>query len=132
MYKIISDKNLLWYKPTGIMRGKVIMAYIKGVLEDPDYQAGLLEFIDLSGVSEWQLSLAEIEHVTHFDSIDMSPIKKIAKTGIYAPTDIAFGMARMYQSLAERYHAHICISKQMQEVVRYLGFSMEDLADLIK
>jgi len=112
------------------MSGEVIMAYIQGVLNHADYKTGLLEFIDLSGVTEWQLSHTEVEKVTYFDNVDMTPIKRIAKTGIYAPTDVAFGMARMYQSLAEKYHSHIFISKQLDEALSYLGFSTDDLEKL--
>ena len=127
MFTIDTTKNLLIYRPEGVINGESIMGYIQGVLRDPDYQPGLLEYIDLSGVSEWQLSHSEVEKVTHFDNLDMAPIKKISRTGIYAPTDVAFGMARMYQALAEKYHSSIFISKNQDEVLKYLGCSGDDI-----
>ncbi len=131
MYKIIKNKRLLIYKPEGVLTDTGIMDYINRVLQDADFKAGLLEFIDLSSVTEWQLTHSEVEKITFFDNVDMSPIKKIAKTGIYAPTDIAFGMARMYQTLAERYHSDIFISKDLEEATQYLGFSAKDIAALL-
>ena len=123
MFKIFKDRNLLLYRPDGIMSTEVILAYIQGVLTHQDFQPGLIEFIDLGAVSEWRLSISEVEKITQFDNVDMTPIKRIIKTGIYAPTDVAYGMARMYQSLAERYHAHIFISKHLEETLQYLGLS---------
>ena len=126
-FVIIPGKNLIIYRPSGVLTAADIIGYIKNVLKDENFVEGLLEFIDLSQVQEWKLGHQDVEKVTYFDFNGMGTIKKISKSAIWAPTDIAFGMARMYQSFAEKYNDKIFISKELQETVDYLGVDLLDI-----
>jgi hypothetical protein len=126
-YSIVPEKKLIIYRPFGILTGNDIIDYIKNVVADESFSEGLLEFIDLSQVKEWNLGHQDVEKVTFFDFNGMGTIKKISKSAIWAPSSIAFGMARMYQSFAEKYNDKIYISMELQEALDFLGVTSEDI-----
>jgi hypothetical protein len=117
----------LIYHPVGELNASDILNYIHNVLSDPDYQIGLLEYINLSQVTKWSISHRDVEGIVHYDGKETQSIKQISKTGVWAPQEIAFGMARMYQILAEKYHHKIFISKNESEVLEYLNLSKQIL-----
>jgi hypothetical protein len=102
-----------------------IIDYIKNVVADENFVEGLSEFIDLSQVQEWKLGHQDVEKVTYYDFNGMGTIKKISKSAIWAPSSIAFGMARMYQNFAEKYNDKIFISKDLQETLDFLGIDSD-------
>ncbi len=104
-----------------------IIDYIQNVVKDGSFKDGLFEYIDLSIVDEWKLDHLDVEKVTYFDSDGTGTTKKIAKSAIYAPSDIAFGMARMYQNFAEKYNSNIFISRDENEALSYLDLQMNDV-----
>jgi hypothetical protein len=126
-YSIIPQRNLIIYRPTGTISAKDIIDYIQDVVNDENFSEGLLEYIDLSKVDEWKLDHNAVEKVTYIDSNGMGTIKKINKCAIFAPSDIAFGMARMYQNFAEKYNSNIYISRVLEDVLTFLELKKEDV-----
>lgn len=126
-FNIFPEKNLIIYRPVGIISATDIIDYIQNVVKDDKFKEGLMEYIDLSEVEDWQLDHQEVEKVTYVDSNGMGTVKKINKCAIFAPSDIAFGMARMYQNFADKYNSNIYISREMEDALAYLELKKEDV-----
>ena len=95
------SKNLLIYHPGGEINASNILNYIQNVLTNHHYQVGLFEYIYLSRVTKWSISHNDVEEIVQYDGNELQSIKQISKTGIWAPKEIAFEMAQMFQILAE-------------------------------
>jgi hypothetical protein len=126
-FNIFPEKNLIVYRPVGIISATDIIDYIQNVVKDHKFKEGLIEYIDLSQVEDWKLAHQEVEKVTYVDSNGMGTVKKINKCAIFAPSDIAFGMARMYQNFADKYNSNIYISREMEDALAYLELKKEDV-----
>ena len=126
-FYILPDKNLIVYRPVGIISATDIIDYIQNVIKDKDFKEGLIEYIDLSGVEDWKLDHQEVEKVTYVDSDGQGTVKKINKCAIFAPSDIAFGMARMYQNFADKYNSNIYISRKREDALGYLKLKEDDV-----
>ena len=77
------------------------------------------------------MDVVYVEKIVQHDETGLQSVKQISKTGIWAPKETAFGMARMYQILAEKYHHKIFISKLKSEVLEYLNLTENDVSDLM-
>ena len=126
-FNIFPEKNLIIYRPVGIISATDIIDYIQDVVKDDNFKEGLSEYIDLSKVEDWKLDHQEVEKVTYVDSNGKGTVKKINKCAIFAPSDIAFGMARMYQNFADKYNSNIYISREMEDALAYLELNKEDV-----
>ena len=81
-FNIFPEKNLIVYRPVGIISAADIIDYIQNVVKDHKFKEGLIEYIDLSKVEDWKLDHQEVEKVTYVDSNGMGTVKKINKCAI--------------------------------------------------
>jgi hypothetical protein len=126
-FNINPERNLIIYKPVGTISALDIIDYIQSVVKDADFREGMNEYIDLSEVENWNLDHQEVEKVTYVDSNGMETVKKTNKCAIFAPSDIAFGMARMYQNFADKYNSKIYISRELEDALAYIELKKEDV-----
>lgn len=78
-----------------------ILAGMDAYVNDDHYRPGRPELIDLSGVTETDLNFKLISSLLREVNTQVSGIKVTTKTVVYAPLDTLFGLARMYETLAE-------------------------------
>jgi hypothetical protein len=126
-FKINPQQNVIIYRPEGELSAADIISYIQEVIADKDFEQGMLEYIDLSAVKDWQMDHQDVEKVTYFDFDGINSIKKTERCAIFAPSEIAYGMARMYQNLAEKYNNNIFISRDEKAALAYLNLNSSDV-----
>lgn len=96
-----------------------LLAFFPRYWKSPDYDPLLDEFYDDSGVSEVTISgsgvrkLAEINLEMHLEA----PGVKVA---VYAPSDVAFGLNRMYQALVEPTASEMQVFRDRDEALDWL------------
>ena len=84
----------------------------------PDFNPYFAEIIDFGGVTRTNLSTETIWTMATTKSI----FDPGAKHVVIAPADFAFGLARMFQTLAEDSRPNFAIVKSHSEAYRLLGF----------
>ena len=124
-YEIRSDLNLIIYQPANVLTANDIYTFLENVVQDPEYKTDMLEFIDLSFVKKWEIQYNDFQAILSSQVNKGTKAKKIKKAGILAITDIAYGVARMYQSIAQSYGIEIYISRNRDEVLDFLDLSKD-------
>ena len=99
-YTFDEENNVLYTRFFGVITADDLKVQAENVCSDPRIGPGVRELVDLSGIEEIGGSVQAVEQNIR---IDRQHSEKLAglRTAIFAPTDLLFGFARIYQSLAE-------------------------------
>jgi len=113
------EHNILYTRFFGVVINDDMRDQAKAVAADPRIKTGVRELVDLAGVEEIQGSSSSLEDNIR---IDRAHSEKLAgmRTAIVASTDLMFGFARMYQTLAELQGSPLTV-----EVFRNVGDARE-------
>jgi len=99
-YTYDEEHNIIYTRFFGLVIDKDLKDQAETVAADPRIKPGARELVDLADVEEVQGSSNSLETNIR---IDRAHSEKLAgmRTAIVAVTDLMFGFARMYQTLAE-------------------------------
>ena len=86
----------------------------------PDVAEGTRELFDLSSATDAQISNAEVRQISDTDRRGPGRIVQMA---ILAETDIAFGMARMYQILTDEMSTEVQVFRDRAAAMAWLDLS---------
>ncbi|MBJ6370258.1 hypothetical protein [Sedimentitalea arenosa] len=100
-YTYFPDRQLLFLRLEGHITQRDIFRYFSKLENDRTWDHGCRELIDFSNLTNLDLSYQEMRTIrlrekSYYESLD-NPVLCV----IHAPEDTGFGMARMYQQLAE-------------------------------
>ncbi len=98
---VISSHNLVYSRYSGIILRHDIVAEMMRIYSGKNYRPGMDELVDLRQVTDVQITHPEMtDHVRQANLTHRNQLTPI-KVSFWAETTIAFGMARMFQSLTE-------------------------------
>jgi hypothetical protein len=97
IHRIDHERRLVIARGVGIFRRSDPFEYQQQVWSRPDV-VGFDELIDMSGVTEIDLSTPErMRQLAETSSHDDVPVGS-ARMAVVAPTDLTYGLARMYEA----------------------------------
>ncbi|WP_341863561.1 hypothetical protein [Gymnodinialimonas sp. 57CJ19] len=99
--RICLKRDFLLSISTGSVTFDDILAGMDDYLNDCNYRPGRPELIDLSGVTETDLNFKLMSSLVREVNDQVPGIKLTTKTVVCAPPGTLFGLARMYETLAE-------------------------------
>lgn len=101
-YTIEMDLNQrrVWFKALGVYSQADAFQSIQDMLNHPHFEAGFDVLVDMSEVQDVSLWGADVRDKVEFDRTLIDSIGA-AKWAFVAPTDLVFGLARMYQALMD-------------------------------
>ena len=122
------EKNRVMYtRFFGEVTAKDLRDQGEAVASDPRIGPGTRELVDLSNIENITGEASGLEQNIR---IDMQHSDKLAglRTAIIAPTDLLFGFARMYQSLAEVKDAPSTVEvfRTEEEARKWLGLDGDE------
>lgn len=108
-------------------RGLLVVT-VSGVVGDadfedakfPDVPPGTIELLDLSRAERTEISSGEIRRIAQRD---LSWPDRISRMAIVATSDVAFGLARMYQTLCDGMKTEVRIFRSRPEAEDWLGLA---------
>lgn len=122
-YRIDHDHRLVIAKGEGTLRDRDVFDYQRDVWSRADV-AGYDELVDMSGVKHIKIpSSARVKDLADL-AADMDPPQGSSKFAIVAPTDLAFGLGRMfeiYRGLNPRSNKQVAVFRTMKEALSWLG-----------
>jgi hypothetical protein len=119
-YHIDSARNLVVTHAVGVLTDEDVLRHKHRLAADPDFTAGMCELSDVRGVTDLRITP---EGVRAMVSTDVSHASRLQahKLAIVAAEDVVFGMARMYEVLAERHGPSVGVFRDVLEAARWLG-----------
>lgn len=104
----------------GTITDEEVLEYARRVAPDTEIPPGRRELIDLSGVEQTDVSGAGLREVADvFRAHDQTLFE--TKIAIVAPTDIAYGLARMYQAFRSDSPVLLQVFREREAAVYWLG-----------
>ena len=99
-YTYDEEHHVLYTRFFGVVIEKDLKDQAEAVAADPRIGPGARELVDLSGIEDIQGDSRALELNIQIDSAHREKLAGM-RTAIVASTDLLYGFARMYQSLAE-------------------------------
>jgi hypothetical protein len=90
--------NIIHY--IGEITDEGLMRFFEELALREDYDGDLPELDDMSGVTSWTVSSAGIHSLAKL-ALSVRAHAYGARTALYAPTDLSFGLSRMFQAFVE-------------------------------
>lgn len=105
----------------GVVTDADLMQAYESLLGDPQYDPTLHDLVDMSGVERLEVSAKAIrELVKRYARVDELGIR--TRLAIVAPSDVAFGVARMYEMLrGDDVPEEIHVFRAIAEAQAWLG-----------
>ena len=99
-YKIDREQDLIYTKVSGQLTIKMTIEYFKCIQEDENIRNDAIEIVDFDNVDDFTISYSDMRIITQ--SFQTAKSKKhILGTIFMSKSDVAYGIARMLQTLHE-------------------------------
>jgi hypothetical protein len=122
-YKYDQSRNLLLAEAKGVISVQELLIYFENVSEDLNIKSGFIEVVDLSEVTDLQISYSSAQKMTK--GWDKWEHKSHKGSIMYAPTDLSFGILRMMQTLID-------MEPGSKEILHLVTRNKDDIPELIR
>ncbi len=113
------------------LEGKVTLDDLKaGALEaysEEHIQNQIYQIIDFTSCSSFDLSSSDMQEIAKID-IEASKINPNIKIAIIAPSDLAFGMCRVYEAYADETGFDIMVLRSREEAASWIQEKLKNHA----
>ena len=107
-----------------IARGKVNVFELRDIyselIKHRDWQAGFDILCDYRSIEDFDVSSQDIDEITDWQSSIDSLIGN-GKCAVVASKDSVFGMSRMWEMISSERSQDICVFREMDDAVSWLG-----------
>ena len=132
-YDIFHEQKFVLIRLWGKIQINDILDMHKLYAANPVAERDYVEFADLGDVLKIDLNFSQIGAIITSREKIVSPDHAPNRAAIYAPTDVCYGMARMYQSIGDgRISTEIQVFATDLECLRYLNREEQTMAELRK
>ncbi|MBS0124411.1 hypothetical protein [Thetidibacter halocola] len=100
-YRIFPGDNLVVFQHWGTITTAETMATLIAMRTDPQANPDHQYFVDFSRVARFDVDFGRMLSHVGWLTRQAPPRRDGALTALYAPSDVAFGVARMYQSTGD-------------------------------
>jgi hypothetical protein len=90
-YKIDKDRRLVMSTGSGVFKKDEVLSHQGELLADPDFNPNYSQLVDFTRVTKFDLSAADVRILAERDVFAPD-----ARRAFIVPTELAFGLARMY------------------------------------
>ncbi|GMV82244.1 MAG: hypothetical protein AMXMBFR7_34280 [Planctomycetota bacterium] len=125
-YAIHPRTQLVLTVASGLVTDAELKALAKAQLDDPALPIRRREFCSLEGVTEAGVTRAGLQALVEHD-LRHVPRHESYRLTIAAPTDVSFGLARMYQLMVEPVLPECSVFREQAEALRWLEASPEEI-----
>lgn len=122
-YTIDHDRCLVLAKGRGVVAHNDVIEYQRTVWSRRDV-AGYNELVDMTEAERIVMPSREQVQQTAVMSAGMDPPSRPSRFAIVAPTDLAFGLGRMYQtyrSLEDKSTKEVGVFRRLEDALVFLG-----------
>jgi hypothetical protein len=118
-------RRIVTWRPRGVLSAPMVHEIHVYIAAEEAALGAFQRFTDLSALEGIHLTFLEIEEIAHsrIESYRGCPVK----SAIFAPTPLAFGLARMYEQLMRRSPIEVGVFSELEAAAAWLGMPVEFL-----
>ena len=125
-YEIRPESGLLLTTFSGVVTGREFIALYRSIFDDPAWRAGIDEFADLRDVTRLDVDRRALDEVHTLTRRAYRDADVGFRTAVIAPSDLSFGVARIYEAVAEDGPENVSVFRSADEGRAWLGVWAED------
>ena len=131
-YKILPDKKITYVHYTGVIDADDVVRAAKTNAAQPNFAPGMIELIDLREILEFDMSYRTMSNMIYrlgkLHTLHGPPAQEL----LLAENDVAFGMARMFESIVELAGGpNVHIARSEAEALLRLGRPERSISELL-
>ncbi len=115
-FSIDTEQRVILAEASGLLTIDDLISAQRRMQEDPDYDNAFRFLLDLRDVTEVQISSEELRLLADKSSFDST-----AKRAYVVPSELVFGMARVYSAFTTADPGALQIFRDMDEARSWLG-----------
>lgn len=115
-YQIDVQRRILFTTGEGIVTDADLRKLQIGLQNESDFQPGFSELINLQAVTSVEITGDGLRTIYRSDLFS-----KDSRRAIFAPTDVLYGMSRMYQIIDDDSDTELHVFRDMAEARKWLG-----------
>lgn len=116
---IDADRGRIWSRLSGRMDRKTLRQYYEALYAHPRFQPDMSEIFDVSAVTEVDLTGDEVRDFSAATASNTSAGAGVS-VAIVAPTDLTFGLARLYELSQIETTNRMCVVRTRAEAEAWL------------
>ena len=115
--KVDVENGIVYSSFEGALNDNDILTHRNLLKSHPDFNPQFSEIVDFTEVKQLKVTVGLINSMAKSDSL-YSPESRHA---VIAPHDLTYGVARMYQMLAQDTRPNVAVVRSMTEARRFVG-----------
>lgn len=129
-YALHPDLGVVVTRFQGAVTDEEFVGLYRALLADPLYREGTNELADLREIASFAITASALREVEAWTRRRYSGATTSFRTAIVAPSDLSFGIGRMYEVFAADGPEAVSVFRGAQMALRWLGLQDMDLAGL--
>ena len=118
-YRIDEALGVVRTTVTGRLDDQDLLAHKRALLADPRFTVGMKELSDIRQCEQMDVTPQGIAAAASFDS-DHSSELRAHRLGLLVPTDLVFGLARMYEMSTDGNTGGVMVFRTEEDALRWL------------
>lgn len=127
-YRIDPDRRLLHYRYGGIVTVDDMLEVARAAVTDPRFEVGFRVLIDVSDITGHEIGSDTVRALVSSVSKPLDRVGRSWQVAVAAPSDVAFGFARMYELLRSGSPEEVHVFRTLAAACAFLGLDEADLA----
>ena len=119
-YRIDSRRRLVLTHATGVLTDDDVIAHKERLLRDPEFRSDMAELSDVRAIERLAVTATGVAAMVAHDT-NHAGAWRGHRLALVVTSDVAFGMARMYQSLGDDGQGSVGVFRTMEEAEAWLG-----------
>lgn len=115
-YTIDPARSLVLSRGWGPLTNADLTQYLRLLADDSRFRSGFNQLCDLRDVTEMRVGTSGIRQI-----VSLNPFVAGSRRAVVVASDVAFGMARMYQILTDASPDELEVFRDLDEALRWLG-----------
>jgi len=115
-YRIDRERRIILSTASGVLTDHDIREHQQQLRSDPDFDASFDQLWDHRDVTDFQITTATLR-----DLATARSFKPGSRRAVVTPSDLGFGLARMFQTLHEEAPEDLRVFRTIEEARSWLG-----------
>jgi len=120
-YTLYPDQGLVVTTFSGVVADPEFVDFYRSLYSDPAYSAGVGELADLRQVTSFRITADALHEVKTLGEERYAGTDTTFRTAIVAPSDLSFGIARIYDALVAGGPEEVAVFRGLGEALEWLA-----------
>jgi hypothetical protein len=115
-YRIDRERRIVFTEASGVLTDSDVLGFEQKLQDDPEFEPDFRQLADCRAIDEVGVTREGVEEAS-----SRSPFSRGSRRALVVGSDVAFGMARMFENLRHETRDEIRVFREAEEARRWLG-----------